>query len=225
MKLLHVSDLHARRSWFRWVADYAEDYDLIACTGDFLDAFGAESLGTQVRWITAWARALPCAFVCCPGNQDVECAAAPVVSGHWMTALPGAKDFSQSGHLERLGHTFVRVDWLGVIPELRRDDIVLSHAGPFGCFTAASKEGGMDNGDLNLADALRSSSSSPPWLVLSGHIHNPARWKDRCGGTVTLNPGMNPDVRAKMPNFVTVDTAAKKAHWFRDGELVDVASL
>ena len=102
--------------------------------------------------------------------------------------------------------------------------VVLAHAPPAECFTATTKEGGADNGDLNLADALRSSPSSPPWLVLSGHVHNPARWKDRCGGTFTLNPVMNPDVRAKVPTFCTVDTAIRKARWFRDGELADVVN-
>lgn len=37
MKLLQISDLHANRRWFQWVADHAEEYDLISCTGDFLD--------------------------------------------------------------------------------------------------------------------------------------------------------------------------------------------
>jgi len=223
MKLLHVTDLHANRRWFSWVAEHAEEYDLIAYTGDFLDNFGAESLEAQVRWINAWARALPRPLLWCPGNQDVESATAPVSSGRWMAALPGAKDYSKSGHVERLGHTFVRVGWMEPTPELRRGDIILAHTGPSGCFTATTKGGGADNGDLNLADALRSSSSSPPWLVLSGHIHNLARWKDRCAGTFTLNPGVGTD--GAVPNYITVDTARRKACWFGDGELADVAGL
>src|SRR5271157_3898780 len=119
MKLLHVTDFHANRRWFRWVADHAEDYDLIAFTGDFLDIFSAESLGAQIRWITAWARALPCPLLSCPGNQDVESRAAPVASGRWMTTLPGAKAYSLSGHVERLGYTFVRLGWMEPTPETR----------------------------------------------------------------------------------------------------------
>ena len=186
-KLLHVADLHSNRRWFNWVQDHAEAYDLIADTGDFLDNFGMESLATQVRWIAAWARALPRPLLWCPGNQDVMSAEAPVSYGRWMAALPGAKSFSQSGHAELLGDSFVRVGWMGDVPKLRAGDIVVAHAPPFGYFTATSKEGGADNGDIDLADALRS-AAAPPWLVLSGHVHNPARWKDRCGGTITLNP-------------------------------------
>lgn len=85
-KLLHVTDLHFNRRWFNWVAGHAEDNDVIAYTGDFLDIFGAEFLGTQVRRINAWARALPRPLLWCPGNHDVENADAPVSSGAgWTT--------------------------------------------------------------------------------------------------------------------------------------------
>jgi hypothetical protein len=45
MKLLHVSDLPANHRWFIWTLDHAEEYHLIAYTGDFLDVYGAEPLG------------------------------------------------------------------------------------------------------------------------------------------------------------------------------------
>ena len=184
--------------------------------------FGPESMSVQVRWISAWARGLSRPLLFTGGNHDVESKEAPVSSGRWMAALPGAKDFSKSGHVERLGHTFVRIGWMmKPIPELRRDDIILAHAPPDGCFTAGSRGAGTD-GDLDLGDALRSAVAAP-WLVLSGHCHSPERWVDRCGGTFTLNPGVgrNPEV----PNYITVDSATRKARWFTNGELADVASL
>ena len=219
MRLLHITDLHANRRWFQWVADYADEYDMIAFTGDALDIFGPESLSSQVRWIKAWARALPRPFVWCEGNHDVDSKEPPVSSGRWMTALPGVKVFSQSGHAELLGQSFVRVDWRGAVPQLRGGDIILAHAPPAGCFTASSKGG--DVGDLDLADALRLAAAAP-WIVISGHCHNPEKHKDRCGGTFTLNPGLgsNPSV----PNYWTLDTTTRKARWFRDGELADAVS-
>jgi hypothetical protein len=36
---------------------------------------------------------------------------------------------------------------------------------------------------------------------------------------------MNPDVRAKVPNYITIDTATRKARWFRDGDLADATEL
>jgi Icc-related predicted phosphoesterase len=81
----------------------------------------------------------------------------------------------------------------------------------------------MDNRDLGLADSLRSAAAASPRLVLSGHVHNPARWKDRCGGTISLNPGVGTD--PTVPNYISIDTARRRARWFRDGELADVAKL
>lgn len=221
MKLLHVTDFHANRRWFNWVTDHAAEYDLVAYSGDFLDTFGGEPLEAQVQWITDWARDLRRPLLWCSGNHDVESAAVPVSSGRWLELLPEAKPFSESGRLEQLGQSFVRVEWRGAIPNLRAGNIVLAHASPAGCFTATTK-GGTDNGDLDLADAI-SSAAGQPWLVLSGHVHNPASWKDRCGGTTLLNPGVNE--RANAPNYISIDTATRKARWLRDGELADVAEL
>lgn len=125
----------------------------------------------------------------CEGNHDVEGTDPSVVGGRWMAALPGAKDFSESGHRVLLGHTFVRVGWRQPIPALRGGDVILAHAPPAGCFTAASKGGGVDNGSFDLADAIRS-VEAPPWMILSGHIHNPRKWACRCGRayTLTLSP-------------------------------------
>ena len=221
MKFLHVTDLHARRSWFNWVTEHAEEHDAVICTGDFLDMFGAESMGTQVRWITAWARSLPRPLLWCAGNHDVEHAEPPVRYGRWMTALPGAKDYSMSGHRTLLGFNFVRVGWEQPTPALRGGDLILAHAPPSGTFPAMTAGSGTDRGNQNLADAIRS-SASPPWVVLSGHVHH-ARWKDRLGKTFILNPGMIPG--ARVPNHITIDTAVGKAAYFRHGDLVDVVDL
>jgi len=35
MRLLHVPDAHANRRGFYWTLDHAEEYGLIAHTGDF----------------------------------------------------------------------------------------------------------------------------------------------------------------------------------------------
>jgi Icc-related predicted phosphoesterase len=220
MKLLHVTDFHANRLWFKWVADNAEKYDLIAYTGDFLDIFGDESLGSQVSWISAWARALPRPLLWCSGNHDVETMRAPVASGRWLAALPYANAFSQSGHIERLGQAFVRVNWREATPRLRAGDIVLAHVPPSGCFTATSGE--IDNGDIDLADALRSAVGQP-LAVLGGHVHRPTRWADRCGHTFSLNPGMNSGT--KIPNYIEVNTANRSARWFCNDEWADSVAL
>ena len=221
MRLLHVTDFHGNRRWFDWVVDHATDFDAIAYTGDFLDMFGREPLAEQVRWVTTWAHRLPRSLLWCSGNHDVEPTASPVLSGRWLRELPGANAFDRAGRLHLLGHSFVRMDWQGRVPNLRDGDILLSHAPPAACLTALSLGGG-DHGSLDLADAFSYAAASP-WLVLSGHVHQPRRWKDRCGGIVSLNPGQN--AGAKEPNHIVVDTLARKARWFSGGELKGVVVL
>jgi Icc-related predicted phosphoesterase len=145
-----------------------------------------------------------------------------VRSGRWLDALPSAEAFGHSGRTDIMEEAFVQVGWQGTIPSFRSGDIVLAHAPPAGCFTSTSKGSGVDNGDIDLADAL-TCAATMPWLVLSGHVHNPARWKDRCGGTVTLNPGVTEG--AEVPNYTSIDTATRRARLFRDGELADATSL
>jgi hypothetical protein len=52
---------------------------------------------------------------------------------------------------------------------------------------------------------------------------SPTHWKDQYGGTISLNPGVSEG--AEVPNYITADTATRKAQWFRTKELVDVALL
>jgi predicted phosphodiesterase len=224
MRLLFTADTHFHKNWYEWLGCIASRYDVIAHGGDFLDMHGAESLSTQVRWVTDWARSLPCPLVFSSGNHDVESKESPVSAGRWLERLPGAKKFSASGHLELMGHSFVRINWRDPIPQLRGGDIVAMHSGPAGSFTSTGKNGGVDTGSIDLTYAIRS-IVAPPWLVLHGHTHAMSRWVDRIAGVVCLNPGMNPDVRAKVPNYITIDTATRKARWFRDGDLADATEL
>ncbi len=221
MKLLHLTDFHANRRWYNWTLDHAEAYDLIAYTGDFVDAYGFEPLESQVRWIAAWAKLLPRPFIWTTGNHDLQTMIAPTACGEWLRRLPGAKAFGNHGHHDCLGHTFTRVKWRGVVPSLSDGDIVLSHAGPSGLATATT-ESGADGGSMDLSDALWA-APAPPWLMLSGHVPDPVRWIDRSAGAISINPGVN--AGATAPNHVTIDTMTEKARLFRNGELADEADL
>lgn len=93
----HVSDFRSRKPWFDWVLDHSEEHDLVACTGDLLELFGAESLAIQVGWITARARPLPRPLLGCPGNHGAQTRGAPVSPGQWPGRLTDAKAFSEAG--------------------------------------------------------------------------------------------------------------------------------
>ena len=222
MKLLFTADTHFRKDWYEWLGCNAGRYDVIVHGGDFIDIFGAESLSTQVRWVTDWARSLPCPLVFSSGNHDVESKEPPVSAGRWLERLPGAKKFSASGHLELMGQSFVRINWRDPIPQLRGDDIFVLHSAPWGTFTSTSKGSGIDSGNLELADAVRSAVAAP-WAILSGHVHSPKKWCDRIAGkTFCFNPGM--DSHAKIPSFVEIVTTKRCARLFRNGELADAVT-
>lgn len=218
MKLLHFTDAHFRKDWYDWIADNSGRYDLVVVSGDLIDMFGGTSLPSQTRWIVGWAKSLVAPLVWCSGNHDTE---ALGLSANWLERLPGPR-FSKSGHCELLGLSIVRINWRESVPQLRGGDIVVSHAPPAGTFTATSKGGRTDAGDLSLGDALRSAAAAP-WMTISGHVHDPMRWKDKCGATFTFNPGMGKN--PAEPNHIVIDTTARRARLFKDGELADVASL
>jgi predicted MPP superfamily phosphohydrolase len=53
MRILHVTDLHADSLWFDWVANHCGRYDLLAISGDLLDAFSKVPLVEQVHAVQA----------------------------------------------------------------------------------------------------------------------------------------------------------------------------
>ncbi len=49
MRILHVSDLHARVSQLRWVIEESKEFDLVCITGDLLDLNAHR--GFDNRWV------------------------------------------------------------------------------------------------------------------------------------------------------------------------------
>lgn len=220
MRLLHVSDFHGRRDWFKWLTERASEFDVTCFTGDWLDLFGAEPLGAQVAAVSSWLRQFPGNLVWCSGNHDVDSSRSPVSSGRWMEDLPNRHAFSRAGRLQKLGWNFVRQNWNETTPVFQAGDIVLAHAPPSEWQTALSVGG--DHGDFSLGEALRHPTAAP-WLILSGHVHEPASWKECRATTWSFNPGVNP--RGKVPNFIVIDTEKRRASWFQNGHLADTAVL
>jgi Icc-related predicted phosphoesterase len=122
------------------------------------------------------------------------------------------------------GISFTRLDWHAPTPIFLPGggNIVLAHAPRCGWQTAISAVGGHDGGNPDLRDALRKTSDAP-WLIFSGHVHNPASWKERQGKTWSFNPGFNSN--GQRPNHTVIDTEKHTASWFCDGRLADEVSL
>jgi Icc-related predicted phosphoesterase len=207
MRILHVTDLHADSLWFDWVANHCGRYDLLAISGDLLDAFSKVPLVEQVHAVKAWFNTLSAPVVVCSGNHDYWVSMLPDrnTQGLWISDLKRRDRHKRivavDGDVAEFGGLRIAVKgWLGENPE-GQFDLLVTHAPPSGTPCAAS--GIHDNGDPNLWDL----ECTPRW-ILCGHVHQPRRfecmWPPLDPTTAVLNPGF--DGHAEIPNHWVLDT-------------------
>lgn len=207
-KLLHVSDLHAHRPWFDWVALEAEqNHWSVALTGDLLNidrqADFAE-MRRQTKWIGEWVQAARFPLFICSGNHDHL----PYEKdAGWLRALarPGVTVDGQRGIIG--GFNVVCLPWTSgpetfLQPDVLAADIWLHHAPPSECEIARTADG-CDWGSGDLSSAL-----TPVWqarvrLVLSGHVHASHHWHTTIGDTLCLNTAPL-DFSASIPKHIRI---------------------
>ncbi len=234
MEILHVADFHGRKAWFSWLAERAEDYAAVCLSGDLINLFpGAEgSIPDQRRWCAEWLAAWPACtplFVC-TGNHDWWCdesGADVSAEGRWLR-LARRRGVSVDGDLTKLGGlTFVCLPWLTPPTVPGADPVVLlAHAPPAGTAVARDRgQDGWDNGDFELGELV--SSFPEGSFVLSGHVHEPARWFARTGygriGTYCFNPGC--DFSQSTPNHIEISTLRRRAVFHGFGRRIGPISL
>mgnify|MGYP003636801153 CR=1 FL=1 len=227
MRILHVSDFHAREEWFHWLLGQTRSgqFDCCVFTGDFLDIrpTASRSVLEQIQFLQAWlAYHQGCPLFVCTGNHD-----------YWgaldrPAGLP--PEFDEAGWIFGMGlSSLVQVDFdpidfgpfqiqarkwqetAGFVPSSQTKPVLLlNHAPPEGARTAVDRDG-MLGGDFELgamADYLPKGS-----LILSGHVHHAEDWHDVLGKTVCLNPGMNEKRDALFPNHIVIDTERRRAEF------------
>ena len=210
MKLLHVTDLHFHRPWFRWVAAKAPCYDALAISGDLLNECSEIPFERQAHWVSRWLCQLPVPTVVCSGNHDID------VEGEceWLRKLPEAREqLTCDRGMLRLGRwTIEAVPWRGL--PLRGGDhhVVVTHVPPAGAPTARGRADECDWGDPKLTRHLRDAADAP-WLILSGHEHEPMHWQARWRQTWSLNPLAKTEGSSTMPNHIVVDLTKRTAAW------------
>ncbi len=213
MKILHVTDLHFHTPWFYWVSLNAPDYDAVAISGDLLDIFNPRPLEDQIEWVSSWLRHAPVPFVICSGNHDLD----EPPHCRWLSPLSIAREqLKTDRQMLRRGQWTIEAVPFGEVP-LRggENHVVITHLPPAGAPTAQARYEDVDCGDEHLARHLRMPTDKP-WLILSGHIHLPQRWRARSGAMWSLNPGSSPDAHPQVPNHIALDLTAGEAAW-RDG--------
>jgi len=221
MRILHISDFHFRKKWFRWLEERASDFEAVYFTGDFLDASKPNELPRQIEWVQNWLTEFPVPPFVCSGNHDwflrepdgdlySEC--------HWLKSVGNSKITSDGTNRFLSGVTFECFGWLAPIrPSLEKSSVLLCHAPPME--SAISRSYGMDSGDFELAEVIRILPKGT--IILSGHVHTPEKWYARIGMTPVFNPGC--DFRAVAPAYIVVDLQRRVAIY--EGKTRDTVAI
>lgn len=209
MKILHVADIHHHAGWMRWISENAPRFDIVALAGDLQDAFSPMGMHAQAKTLSSWITSLPTLTVVCSGNHDFWAGDARATrdvyaEAGWIRMLRGrGKVLAVDGDV--IEHRGVRIavnGWLKT-PKSSAVDILVTHAPPAGTSCSIGAEG-HDVGDLEIEV-----SGINPWLILSGHVHQPSslwcRWRD----SLVLVPGR--DETSGIPPYWIVDTVEKSA--------------
>lgn len=204
MTLLHVSDLHFNRRWFNWLSVNAPAHDLLVISGDLLNHSDVTPLREQIDWVSDWMEAYPRPMCVVSGSHDLEWSetVGRWTPAYWLRALDGSKVWTDSQRVVLDGLSILNIGCT-TRPKGGEADIWVVHTPPAGTkvATRADRADGRDDGDLELARAVRRYA---PRLILSGGVHSPAAWRDELDTTVCLNPGRLPD--APYPNHILLNT-------------------
>lgn len=186
MRLLHLTDLHGRRSWFGWLHWVAAQYDLVCITGDLIEQ------ERDVPFVRRAILRLKVPLAVCSGNHDLGL--------EWLQPLRPSDLWVDCGTFRFGGVAFRCLPWGEPIPSGVCDDVWLIHTPPSGT-AAARTQHGVDHGDVEFREVCLAGSG--PKIALCGHIHDPIAWNSVLGRTRVLNPGFAGT--AARPSFTVLD--------------------
>ena len=196
MKILHATDLHYNKSWFKFIKNLESNFDIVCITGDFIDAFDQTGIAPQIAYVSEWLASFNKPIFVCSGNHDVGLA----YEQEWLNDIPNI--YADNAVKEINGVKF------GCAPYLKPDyakfaqcDVLLSHVPP--TYTKASVGySGDDYGSEKLYNAIGKQVITPK-ILLCGHIHNLIKNICRLKHTTIYNPSC--DKNLKEPKISVVE--------------------
>lgn len=201
MTILHVTDFHFNKTWFDWLLHSAPAHDLLVMSGNLLDRSHDTPHRRQIDWVSDWVRNFPGALSLCSGSHDLEwdTRARRWTPAYWLRDLSGPITWID-GQRVTLNNLSVLPIGCTTQPKGGEADVWVVNAPPSKT-RVSTHANGDDGGDPDLSAAVRRHA---PKLVLSGRVHDPARWCQLDGPTLYLNPGRN--AHATHPNHIIVHT-------------------
>jgi DNA repair exonuclease SbcCD nuclease subunit len=134
MRLLHVSDLHAKDHWYRWLAKESRSYDMVCITGDLLDAAEGQPPLDQIQMVATHLRSIVVPMAICSGNHDAQDDSPGGVD--WLRQLRRPQVWTDGDAFELKGVRIRCQGWLEHLEPAGLDDVWLAHCPP-----TASKPG------------------------------------------------------------------------------------
>jgi Icc-related predicted phosphoesterase len=227
MRILAVSDLHFGLGQFDWVAQQADQFDVVVIAGDLLDIAGHLDIDSQIIVVAKYLRLISAKthLLVCSGNHDGDAKNdAQEYMARWLQRVRAA-GLVVDGMSIDIGDTRVTVCpwWDGPVSHeamnafLRAERtgsqarwIWLHHAPPHGVGVSwTGKEHAGDPSLVSIIEELR------PDYVFSGHIHNsPFRsggaWASQIGATWIFNAGRQ---MGSPPAYIVLDLDRTLARW------------
>lgn len=200
MIILHVANLHFRRSWFKWLRASAPPHDLLVIAGDLLERSDPASHECQIAWVSEWVRDHPTPICIASGPHDLVRKPGEQLwwPADWLHGLAGPRVWTDGERRDYSGFGVLPLP-PGGVARGEAAEVWVVHQGPKGPSVSRSSAG-WDGGDPFLLYAIR---KYRPRLLLCGHLHAPLSWIESFEDTLYLNPGCDDD--AAYPNHLLID--------------------
>ncbi len=197
MKILHTTDLHFNKNWFKWIAKQQTVYDVFCITGDFLDDSKEETLLEQINWITNWMKEFKKPLFVCSGNHDIE----ELDNEDWLNKISNI--YSDNSIKTIDGIKFGCIPYIAPeFYEFDNCDILLYHIPPAKTKASIHEKTNQEWGDKEFYRNLKKGILSPKF-VLCGHLHHPLNKLDKINEILVSNPGV--DKQSLIPNFFALE--------------------
>ena len=186
MKILHCSDLHFNKNWFKWLTQQQNDIDIFCISGDLLDSSKDETLLEQIDWLKDWIKQFQKTLFICSGNHDIE----EFDNEDWLNKINTSNYYPDNVIKTIKNIKFGCYPYLGAdgYYEFDECDILITHVPPAKTDTSTDKNNN-DWGDNELFNAIKNKIINPK-IILCGHMHKPIKIICILNTSTIYNPGV-----------------------------------
>ena len=198
MKILHTSDLHFEKEWFKWIEEQQENFDIFCISGDFLESNKDATLQEQIVWISRWIKKFKKPLFTCTGNHDII----KLGDEDWLNKIDTSNYYPDYSKRTIKGIRFGCFPYIGAeYYDFDDCNVLVTHVPPQATKTSMEKSAN-DWGDAELRRVIKSHIISPK-IILCGHIHTPLKRIDTLNNTTIYNTGFN--TKSAIPNHHIVE--------------------